>query len=41
MPGWWHEITFDALCIFNSLTAGIALFGVVDLRHKLKALIGK
>ena len=41
MPIWWHEITFDALCLFNSVTAIIALLGVVDLRQKLNTLIGK
>lgn len=39
MPSWWHEFTFDALCILNSLAAGLALVGVADLRHKLKAMI--
>lgn len=41
MPGWWHEFTFDFLCIVNSVAAGLALIGVADVRHKLQAVIGK
>ena len=41
MPGWWHELIFDWLCIVNSLAAGVALVGVADLRHKLKTMLGR
>ena len=39
MPGWWHELTFDFLCIVNSVAAGLALIGVADVRAKLKAVV--
>lgn len=42
MPTWWHEITFDLICILNSIASVSALIGVAALRHKMHTLlIGK
>ena len=39
MPEWWHELTFDLLCILNSIASVSALIGVAALRHKMHALL--
>lgn len=39
MPDWWHELSFDLLCILNSIAAAAALVGVHSLRRQIHDLL--